>query len=250
MDDLNLIVETLDTVPEAMRGLYTEDNGKFKLRVRGIEDTSGLKSALDKERQSRSAFEKQVKAWQGIGKTPDEISELLREQDERTTHDAEKKGEWDKLRAQMNEKHQTALNAKDADLVKMRSTLEKHLVESQAIAEIAKLKGVPELLLPHVQRQVKVDDDFKVTVVDAKGDPRVNGKGEPLSIADLVAEMRQHEVFGRAFDGSGKSGSGTPPNGRAGGTGNDKKEIKRSDFDAMDPMQRHKAMQQGMMVVD
>jgi hypothetical protein len=247
---LALSVDKLDSVPEALRALYTEKDGKFRLDVEGIEDTTGLKSALDKERKDRSAFEKQVKAWQGIGKTPDEIAELLREQEERTTHDAEKKGEWDKLRAQMNEKHEAALKAKDADIVKMRATLEKHLVDSQAVTEIAKLKGVPELLLPHVQRQVRVDDEFKVTVVDAKGDPRVNGKGEPLSIADLIAEMRQHEVFGRAFDGSGKSGSGTPPNGRTGGTGNDKKEIKRSDFDALDPLMRHKAMQQGLAVVD
>ncbi len=133
---------------------------------------------------------------------------------------AAKAGEWDKLRAQMNEKHATDLKTKDETITAMRRRLEAELVDAKAVAAIAAAKGVPELLLPHVQKHVKVDENFTVQVVDAKGDPRVNGKGEPLSISDLIAEMRANEIYGRAFEGSGQSGSGTrPTNGSAGGTG-------------------------------
>jgi hypothetical protein len=93
----------------------------------------------------------------------------------------------------------------------LNGVVERYLIDAQATAAIAEAKGVPALLLPHVKQAVKVveeDGDYKVRVVDAAGNPRVNAKGEYLSIADLVSEMRQSEVFGRAFEGTGHSGSG------------------------------------------
>src|SRR4051794_27617528 len=48
---LKAIVETIDSVPEAVRGLYKEAEGKFILDVESVEgyaleDVSGLKSTL------------------------------------------------------------------------------------------------------------------------------------------------------------------------------------------------------------
>ena len=54
-------------------------------------------------------------------------------------------------------------------------------------------------------------------LVDANGTPRINAKGEPLTIKDVVAEMRASDTFGRAFEGSGASGGGTPPKTQSGG---------------------------------
>jgi hypothetical protein len=72
------------------------------------------------------------------------------------------------------------------------------------------------LLLPHVQRLTRVveqDGEYAVQIVDAKGDPRINAKGEPLTISDLIKEMKADvNIYGRAFEGSGLSGSGTRPN--------------------------------------
>lgn len=218
MAKLPLVVDKLDAAPENVRDLYIEADGKFRLDFDG-EDPMALRKALENSRRVEKELERKVKRWEALGKSDEEIAELLRKHEERELTDAEKKGEWDKLRAQMNEKHAAELKARDDQLAKMRATLERYLVNSTATAEIAKLKGVPDLLLPHVQRNVRVEpdgDDWRVKVVDAKGDERVNGKGEPLTIADLVAEMRQSEVFGRAFEASGKTGSGTPANGSGG----------------------------------
>ncbi|MCC0013678.1 MAG: hypothetical protein H6877_10210 [Rhodobiaceae bacterium] len=236
---LKLIVDTLDDVPEALRGEYVEKDGKFHLGVDGLEDTGGLKTALQKERADRAAYEKQVKAWQGLGKTPDEIKDLLAAQEQAELNKAEKAGEWDKLKAQMNEKHEAALRGKDETISAMRARLNAELVDAKAVAAIAAAKGVPELLLPHVQRHVKVDDEFNVQVVDAKGDPRVGAKGEPLTIADLVAEMRQSEVFGRAFEGSGQSGSGKLPGNGAGGAGVSKKSDFKSEKERAAFVEKH-----------
>jgi len=64
---------------EHVKGLYTEKDGTFTLAVDGLEDTSGLKSALEKERAAAKEYEKKVKAWDALGKKPEEISELLKQ---------------------------------------------------------------------------------------------------------------------------------------------------------------------------
>ena len=225
---LKLNVDSLDAVDEPLRALYEPDGDKFKLKVEGVEDTSGLKSALSAERKRAADLEKQAKAWKSGGRTPDEIAELLQAQEARALTEAEKKGEWDKIKAQMNTAHETALKAKDETIGAMRRRLEAELVDAKATAAIAAAKGVPELLLPIVQRFVKVDEDFSVQVVDAKGEPRFNGKGEALSISDLITEMRATELYGRAFEGSGQSGSGMQPGNPNGGNPSNIK--RRSDL--------------------
>lgn len=227
---LKLTVDNLDGIPEDLRGYYTEKEGKYHLDVSGIEDTKGLKSALDKERKAHEDLEKQTKAWSRLGKTPEEIAEILKAQEDAEKAKAEKAGDWEKLKAQMNDSHAKEMAAKDEQLVNMRRALETNLIDAQATSAIAAAKGVPELLLPHVKAHVKVVLDngkFAVAVVDAKGDPRINGKGEPLTISDFVTEMKQNEIFGRAFEGSGQTGtgkeansavSGSTPKGNFGGT--------------------------------
>lgn len=212
---LELTVDKLDGIQEDLRGLYIEKDGKYHLDVSGIEDTKGLKSALDKERDEHKRLEKQVRNWDRLGKTPEEIVEILKAQEEAEKVKAEKAGDWEKLKAQMNDSHAKEIAAKEEQIVNMRKALEANLIDAQATSAIAAAKGVPELLLPHVKAHVKVVEEngnYTVAVVDAKGDPRINGKGEPLMITDLVSEMKQNEIFGRAFEGSGQSGTGKEAN--------------------------------------
>lgn len=203
---------------EGIKGLYEEKDGGYALSVDGLEDTSGLKSALQKERAEREKLAKQIKAWSATGKTPEEISELLAKLEEEEAKKAEKAGEWEKLKAQILESHKKELVKKDEELGRMRSALESNLVDAAATAAIAEMKGIPVLLLPHVKAAVKVvesDGKYSVQVVDAAGTPRVNAKGEPLSIKELIEEMRQSEIFGRAFEATGTTGGGASGGGGA-----------------------------------
>src|SRR3989304_2911677 len=63
---LELIVDTLDAVPEALKDMYVASEGKFKLDVNGIEDTKGLKSALEKERTAAKEAREALKKFEGI----------------------------------------------------------------------------------------------------------------------------------------------------------------------------------------
>ena len=100
---LKFTVDSLDDVSEAHRDLYAEKDGKFFLSVDGLEDNSGLKKALDTERETRKKYEKQIKSWERTGKTPEEITELLSatEEAERLKH--EKEGNFDAILKVMND---------------------------------------------------------------------------------------------------------------------------------------------------
>lgn len=243
-----MTADTLDAIPEAQRSLYKEVNGKFTLDVDGYEDPVGLKSALTKEREAAKAATRQAQAWQALGKTPEEIAALVEAQAQAERDKLTKGGEWDKLKAQMSDQHKQELSKKDERITTLTKSLEGRLIDADATAAIAAAKGVPALLLPHVRAAVRVVEDggdFKVQVVDATGNPRVNGKGEFLSIADLVDEMRQSEVFGRAFEAKSTTGSGA-----FNSSGGNSKVIKKAAFDALRPADRAKAMAAGMTVID
>src|SRR6478609_6588834 len=106
---LPLVVDTLDIVPEPFRAEYTEADGKFRLNVDGIEDTSGLKKALETERRTAKELSKKVQRWEALGKSDEEIQQMLESQRKADEDKARKAGEWDKIKAQMNEHHQKEL---------------------------------------------------------------------------------------------------------------------------------------------
>lgn len=253
---LPLIADSLDAIPEAVRGEYarTED-GKFRLSIDGYEDPAAMKGALQKERAARAAAEKAAKTWADMGYTPEQIAEMADSARKAEETRAEKAGEWDKLRAQLNDRHAADLKkaAADTDAARQvadgfRARLERQLIDSSAISAIAAAQGVPDLLLPHVRQAVRAVEEggeYVVRVVDARGDPRVNGKGDPLSVAELVAEMREHPVFARAFGPSGATGGGASGAGAKGG-----KTMTRTQFEALPPAERHASLRDGFSVTD
>jgi len=59
---LNYMVETLDGIDEGIKPLYEQSENGFILKVSGLEDTSGLKSALTKERELNKEYKAKAKA--------------------------------------------------------------------------------------------------------------------------------------------------------------------------------------------
>jgi DNA-binding transcriptional MerR regulator len=73
---LKLVADTLDGLAPEISALYSKNaDGKFALGVDGIEDTSGLKSALQKERSRADEAIKAMKQWDGLDAT--QIRDLL-----------------------------------------------------------------------------------------------------------------------------------------------------------------------------
>ena len=217
---LQLTVDKIDTLPEPIRALYKPAGDKFQLDLDGYQDPTNLKSALEAERLEKRDAVKQAKAWKDLGKTPEEIQELLAAQKQADQDKLTKAGEWDKLRGQMTEQHQTELARREESAKALRGQLERHLVDAAAATALAAAEASPELLMPHVKAKVKVieeNGEFLVRVVDAAGNPRVDGKGEFLSITELVSEMRQNPIYAPCFPkAQGSNAPGSLPGARAG----------------------------------
>ncbi|WP_426751703.1 hypothetical protein [Myxococcus sp. Y35] len=219
-------LDALDIVPEKFRGLYAKgESGKFALdaEVAKRMDTTGLNTALEKERKANKTLAEAQKSWTKLGKSPEEVEKSLGELKAALAKAQEgKEGavNFEKLKADLEAGHVKALGERDAVVERMRGSLHKHLVEAEATAAIAELKGSAVLLLPHVQKHVRVIEEggnFLARVVDAEGDPRGNGKGGFMTIREFVTELKKDPNFARAFEPSGSSGSGTQPGGKTGG---------------------------------
>lgn len=246
---LAVVVDSLDAIPETLREHYVKsDDGKFRLD--GVEDTGVLKRSLENAKRERKEAKDALDEFKGVD--PAEYARLKQEASDRELASATKKGEFEKLKEQMVGKHQQELGDKDKTLSGMRAALESYLIDSEATRELAEVKGAPTLMLPHVRAQVKVIEEegkFVARVVDKDGNPRIgDASGEPMSIKQLVAEMRASEAFGRAFEASGASGSGAPSGGAGGTPG--KKQYRLAEFNAMSALARAAAMAAGATITD
>jgi hypothetical protein len=239
---LKAIIESMDSVPEGLREHYTEKDGKFVLGVEAVngyalEDVTGLKTALGKERSSRESLEKAVAKYKDID--PEKAREAMTKLAELADIDPKKEADKlaqakvDAIKSQLLDGHTKELKARDETLATYRGQIEKLLIDSAATAALAEAKGSVDLLLPHIRSAAKVvekDGGFAVEIVGPDGSPKVNSKGDTMTIKELVAEMRNSEVFGRAFDATGQSGTGKVPGG-SGGTGG---ALKRSQMSAVE----------------
>lgn len=224
-------VSSLEGMSSEVAELYTEkEGGGYQLKIlenyvpaEKVEDVGGLKSALRKERENVSKLTGKLKSLEDkfSGIDLEEIQELKRQREEQQEAEAERKGEWEKLKEQMRTKHTEGMQAKDAEIARLKKELERHLIDAEATAAINSVDGNVTLLQPHVKslvRLIEEDGTFKPMVVDATGTPRVDADGNPLSIKALVSEMRNQDAYKGAFRGTGQHGGGTPP--ADGGEGN------------------------------
>lgn len=218
-------------VPANAKALYTKsaDGKSFELDKALAEklDVSGLTTALDRERKGGRESAKQLAAWAKLGKTPEEVQarvEELQKAAEGKGGDAEAaRKALERLKADMAEGHKKEMDAKDQELGRMRGSLNRYLVDSQATAAIVAAGGSPALLLPLVRERVKVVEEavdgvpgYVTKVIGPDGEPRGNGKGGWMDIPALVDEMKKHKDFGRAFEAPKNAGSGKQPGGGGG----------------------------------
>ena len=243
---LDPILDSAESIPEGLTDHYSQrDDGKFVLNVNAnsgmeLSDTSALKSALSKERSAAQDAAKRLKAFEGLDAQA--ARDALSKVQEIAEFNPEQKVE-EAIKAR--EKQIFAKHASEIDVVKnesnaLRTQLSDTLVTSAAAKAIANSKGSVDLLLPHVLRNTRMRQNdagqFVVEVIDGDGNQRIgDAQGNPMTIPQLVDEMRASETFSRAFEASGAAGTGatgsSPSSTPARASGS--KTISRSDFKSM-----------------
>lgn len=171
-----------------------------------------FQEVVNKRRTAETEAKKLRQKLEQLGDIdPDEYRTLKEQRQEAEAAKLKKEGDFEALKDQLKSKYQKELEARDSDLGRTRSALQKHLIEGTAIAAIAKEKGSAKLLLPHVvsrARMVEEDGEYRVEVLGANGEPMFNAEGERASIEDVVRELKASEDFLGAFEATGRAGSG------------------------------------------
>lgn len=257
---IKAVLETLDGVDEGVKPFYAQRDGKFVLDVEAADgfelaNVGTLQSALSSERSIRGSVEKELKKfgsnWDEKEKKwvhsidPVKAKQAIEKYDQFMSFDPNK--EADKVvEAKVNAakegliaQYTGEIAARDERNALLTSTVEDLLVTQTARADVIAAKGSPELLLPHIAKMTRVsekDGKFFVEVIDKDGNVRIGDtKGNPMTIAQLVEEMRGSDIYGRAFEGDGTTGTGKQPT-SGGGNGT----LKRSQ---MTPQQKREYQQ-------
>jgi hypothetical protein len=226
----SLTVDNLDAVPESYRGMYVAHEGKFKLdtedpRVKGaVAAVLGLNTALASARAEIDAHRRNkvdLTPLAEYGETPEAIVTNF---NARLTEAAKVKDAKDLIeKAVANAKKEyDAVHAVEKKKLEDRAQgltdqLYARIVTSDATAALAEAKALaPEILLPHVASMVRVEDkdgQLVARVLDpATKEARFSGvTGQPMTIKELVAELKGNERYKTQFQSETPRGGGTPP---------------------------------------
>ncbi len=224
------------TVPQDFHGLYVEKDGKYVLNSEDGAVGSAVK-AITKLNTSLRAARAEAAGLKGrsadlsalaeYGDSPEAIIEGIQakiaeiKETHKTKGGEELERKVGKIKEDLASTHKKEVEARDERIAALTRQLHGHLVTSTATAALAEAGAIDvDLVLPHLSGQVKVSEEdgkFLVNVVDKAGDPRYSGAtGAPMTIKELVAEMKAAEKFAPLFKSESHSGGGRPTTSRPG----------------------------------
>lgn len=242
---LALVVEKLDGVAEGQRALYVEKDGKFHLDVDGIEDTSGLKSALQKEREAAKEAKRLAKEIEDryAGIDPVKVKSMMAQFDADGEAALIAAGKIDEVINRRTEKLRTELQ-KQVDAAHEKEklaeskagkfsqrVLDNHIRAAAAKAGIHAV-AIEDALF-RARSMFSLNEDGEAVQVGSDGMPILGKDGKtPFSPAEWLEGMKElaPHWFPAGSSGSGASGSGSG----AGGT----KTITRAAFDALSALEK------------
>lgn len=236
---MEITLDTVEGLPENQRALVVQADGKYKLdlsKLMPVEDLSGLKTALSKEREAAGAYAK-------FGK-PDEIAKRIADLEALAAKGGkggeEAQAKLDALTADFNAR----LSDKDAKL----TALMRRQANAELRAELAKAGVIPEgldILATFAGSRIQFNEDGAPKVMTADGKPMIgSGADHGATLADLAKELAK-SIPHLVADG-GKGGGGKPP----GPGGTPLKTVVRSEFDAMSQADRAAFAKSGGKVID
>lgn len=254
---LQFEVASLEGVDEAVKGLYAEVDGKFQLNIEGMPkaDADGMRTALEASRREAKDIKGQISAFSSLGKSPEELQELVDNQASAEADEQLKRGQYDSLTQQLKSAHSEELKARDESDKKTQAIVHKHLRDAtlaQALVENGAKPALAKLLAAQHADRVQVDlsgDDAVFNIVQADGTPMAGtNKDATANLGDLAAELRKS--LPDAFVADFKGGGGRDPN-----TGRDNpgKTMSRSAFDELqksNPAAAQQRMKDGWSLTD
>lgn len=219
---LKAIVDSLDAIPEAHQALYVKmDDGRFKLDAEGVEDVSGLKSALEKEREDRRKARQELEKFKNVD--PEKYAELVKLHEDIESKELLAKGDVDKVVEnrvkQMKEKFEGEIQNLTGTNKSLLGRLEALLIDTEVQREAIPL--VLDTAMDDVVRRAR--EVFRIVdghAVPMQGDKVIYGSDgvTPLTMKEWLAGLAKtapHLYKGSQGGGAGGNGGGRGTGGGA-----------------------------------
>jgi len=234
---MEIELSDISGLPEALKPLV-QDNKLDLSKLMPTEDLTGLKTALQKEREN-------AQAWSKFGK-PDELASKIADLEAKAAGTG--KGAEDaqaKLDA-MAKGYEGQIADRDGRLAKLMQAN----ASEKLRAELAKAGVVPEgldMLATFAAARIQFHDDGSPKVMTSDGKPMIgSGADHGATLADLAKELAGSMPY--LVKDAGAGGSGKQP-GSNGGTPN-KQTVTRTDWNTMSHPDRAAFSKSGGKVVD
>ncbi|MAM60853.1 hypothetical protein [Maritimibacter sp. UBA3975] len=203
LSDLSGLPEGLQSVVETEGETSTLDLTKLM----PAEDLTGLKSALQKERENVATYSK-------LGK-PDEIQQRIADLEEKAKGTGKGAEEAQAKLDAMEQKYQGEISARDERITKMMQSN----AQASLKAELAKVGFISEAIddiAATAMARLQFNEDGTPKVLTSDGKPMIgNGPDHGATLAELAKELAEAKPY--AVRDGGKGGGGKPP-GSGGGT--------------------------------
>lgn len=221
-----------------VKTLYVQRGEEWWLDVKEVggvmlDDVRGLKSALQTVKAEKAEVVKKLETYGDLDPSAarDALGKVQEMKD--WSPDQKVKEQLAAVRSELSTKHAKELAAEKARAETADAALRKHLLETAAVRAISDAKPVDggvELLLPHVLGQLSLEKDeasgkMEPRVVDTRtGRARLTsrqGSQDPMTVNELVEELKSRSPYSAAFRGVGAAGGGATGSVRGSGGGTD-----------------------------
>jgi hypothetical protein len=134
---------------------------------------AGLKGSLQR---------KLLKPYEELGDI-DELRQLKQQAEQVRQQEAMKRGEFEKILAEMAEK-------KDAEIRRRDAVIQEYKIDTPLIATAAEMRSVnPDQVRALLKSRVRLNSEGEVEVVDDTGSVRYSDAGRPMAVKELVQEF-------------------------------------------------------------
>lgn len=222
-------VDSLDAVPEPFREAYVEQDGKYLLDTEW-EDTSGLKSALEKERKAAKDAAAALKKYDGVD--PERYAELLKAAEEAEANKLQTEGKWEEMKERLTKSFEKEKETLSGEVSKRDRVIEQLTVENELNAAIEKAGVLPEHRKA-VRALLRVE--AKPTVAWEDDVPK--GQMGDVAIAEYVESWAKTDEA--AFYIADASGGGSGAKGGGGGGGGRKPFKEMSEAEKVEFVEKH-----------
>lgn len=194
-----------DVLADVLKECYTERSGEYFL---DSDDAAELRRAKERADEEKRAEKERADRLQAA---IDQAEAARRASEEEA---ARKKGDLAAIEASWQQKLDAAVAEANAKAEKLRTNLERLLVDNVAQSIASEISTSPTLILPHIRARLSAsydEDNVNTRVLDATGKPSA------LTLAELKAEFVANKDFSAIIKASNASGGGAAGNAAGGG---------------------------------